>query len=463
MSELAATRPNRAAEPWTLSEASALLAVMLAALVLRLHDFALAPLPADNRDELDWAWSGLTLITRHVPYGWSNLLAYQHSVIFAAAGTRFRLVHPFLDHPPLFSLLVGGWAWLRGARELVDVNVGVIRAVPIALSLLALLLAYMLLRRLFVAAEAMAGSVLLATSPVAVLFARQVEAESLLAIWFLLALLLMTRVVEGETRHRYVVALCVLALVSPFTKITGVALAAAVAGVLITLGRWRAALAVVLAGTIGAGLYVAYGYFFDGLHFFKIVSEWQGRRYGTFGAYEFISAASGLGRAARDGFWVLGWMGLAVLLSRSESRPRALLAWPVLVYAGTVMLLAEDVANYGWFRITVYPVVYGLAGVVAWRTLVRPSAPQLLLVLLLGGATAISALAGSSGHVWQPTAFVLTAMVSVVVLPSLLHSWRPASVPILRIAQGTTALTFLLLVLFNVVESFDLARVYTLV
>ena len=120
-----------------------LVALILAlGLFLRLHDYTQAPKLADNQDELAWTWAGLSLLEDHSPTSWSYLLAYPH--VFAIPepdnGQLLPGVHPWLDHPPLFAVLMGGYAWLAGERHFQDVSVAVIRLPVIMLSLLTLLL-----------------------------------------------------------------------------------------------------------------------------------------------------------------------------------------------------------------------------------------------------------------------------------------------------------------------------------
>ena len=123
--------------------------------------------------------------------------AYQRTLL-VANGTSYRIVHPYFDHPPLFSVLVGGGAWLLGARDLQDVTAAMIRPVAIALSSFSTCLAYVLGRVLPVARACSAAAILIATAPVAVLFGRAVESENLLAPLLLVSLLLAHRLLTGE-------------------------------------------------------------------------------------------------------------------------------------------------------------------------------------------------------------------------------------------------------------------------
>lgn len=457
---------------WARWELPALLAVLALALLLRFDGYTQAPLLSDNQDEMDWAWMGLGLITQGVPYGWTNHTAYPDGVRLRANGTQYVIVHPFLDHPPVFGILVGGAAWLAGARELTDVKVDMIRPVPILCGVLAILLLYLLARRLLGPPAAMAGIVLLATSPAAVLMQRQVEAESLLAPILLGAILLMLRILDGRAGRWTTAGLLGLCLVAPLVKVSGVAVAGVAATVLLTSGRWRLATATLAAGVAGLGLYLLYGALFDWQLFTRILGQSDNRRYGVLGLSEFIAAPagpSGVNHHLRDGWWLLGWLGLGWLLTRGRDIRTQLLVWPALGYGLVMMVFGERLQDYGWFRLTLYPIVYAMAGWIAWEAVRRPSATALLAVLALGTTTATSALlqggnsatrAAYAGS-WVPSAYLLVFITVVFVGPAILAAWHQGQPLMAKLARYTGELALALTVAANVATSLNLATVYT--
>ncbi|MGI8609972.1 MAG: glycosyltransferase family 39 protein [Candidatus Dormibacteria bacterium] len=447
---------------WARWEAAGLAATLLVGALLRLNQYTLAPLPADNQDEVDWTWAGLGILTRGVPYGWSNLHAYGERISVAANGTTFEVAHPFLDHPPLFSIIVGLAAWLQGARQLGDVTISMVRPVPITLGVAALFLTYLLGRRLVGPPAAMAGTVLLATAPAAVLVQRQVEAESLLAPLFLLALIALHRRLSGDLRSRWVAVLLTCCLLAPLAKVSGVAIAGGLAAVLIAAGRWRLAVLTAGAGLLGIAGYFAYGIAYNADLFFKVLAESETHRYGVMGVYQFITASSGPSGAVRhlrDGWWLLGWLGVGAAVGRVRNLGQDLLLWPLAAYAVVIMLAAEGVQDYGWFRVAVYPLVYILAGWLTWVAISRPSALGLVAMIALGGATATTALFGDEGR-WAPSAFVLLAGLVVAVAPALLTGAYPSSRRLSQVARAVAGLALILVVAANVATSAQLDRLY---
>lgn len=450
-----------------------MLAIVLAlAFFLRVQDYAHTPPLTDNQDEVDWAWTGLGLITKGEPYGWSNLRIYQDRLTVRANGTTYQVAHPFLDHPPLFGLTVGGLAWLEGARDLPDVTTAMTRPVPIALGVLSILLLYLLARSLLGPPAAMAGAALMATAPALVLMQRQVEAESMLAPMLLGALLLLRRILGGGPRPWSVALLLLLCFLAPLVKVPGVILAGTALVVLVTRRRWSLGMASLVAGVAGVAAYFLYGALFDWHLFQGVVAESETRRYGVMGVYEFIAAPagpSGAVRHLRDGWWLLGWVMVGWLITRTRDLRHDLLLWPVLGYALVIMLFAEGVQDYGWFRLTVYPLLYALAGVVVWEAIVRPSATALLAALTLGGATATTAwlMAGNSAEraahaqSWAPSAYALLVFLAIAVGPALLSAWRPDSAALRSYARYVAVAALGLVLLANIGTSLSLGLVYS--
>jgi hypothetical protein len=427
---------------------------------LRLHDYTLAPGFLDNADELQFAWAGLTLITSGDSYSWSYFPAYPHVTALPAYGTSFPMVHHWLDHPPGFSLVVGGLAWLFGDRQLLDVTAGQIRLLPIATGSLSIVLAYVLGSRVLGAAPALIGALLLATAPGAVLLSRQVEPECLLAPMLLGVLIVCQRLLDGGPHRALVLLLLALALTAPLLKVPGVALGGIAAAILLVAGRWRLAIAVLGAAAVGLLAYVAYGAWVDWPLFVKIFQLQERNRTGVLPAFDFIADAAGVNRRLRDGWWLLGWIGVGLWLVRGRRSPRELLlAWPLAAYALTIAVMAGEIqtAQYGWYRVILYPEIHLAAGYLVWQAVSRPTLGRLGLVLALGGATAAEF---SLGRPWVPHPVLLGALLVAVLLPVLLAAWRPEP-GWRRLAQVVAGLALAAIVGLNSVESFFLSDIFS--
>ena len=354
--------------------------IILAGLALRLIGYADSPHWLGNLDELAWTWQGQSLIADHRPSSWSYLTAYPHVGTMQVPGLSGTLpyVRDWMDHPPLFGLLVGGWAWLNGETTAQSVTPGVIRLVPIALSAATLALTFLVARRLFNPRVAFVALALLAVSPWAIQESRIVESEALLAPLLLLAVLCTLRyLAHGQRRDLLAVVLC--CSLAPMVKVPGVLFGVAVALILAFNGRRRVGAVMLLTPLVGFGLFAAYGAALDWHQWVATTLGQAGRRQGPpvaglvwLGAWQ---ASLGDRIANLDPLWYLGLLSMIWLAWR---RPFPL--WWVLPLPVVLMVLffsevswwREIRWNAGWYRIPVVPLVYIALGTVTARVRRHP-------------------------------------------------------------------------------------------
>ncbi|MGI8564129.1 MAG: glycosyltransferase family 39 protein [Candidatus Dormibacter sp.] len=434
--------------------------VVLLGLALRLHDYTLAPGFTDNADEVQFTWAGLNLLLHGDAYTWSYFPGYASYTRFDAFGTNYPLVHHWLDHPPLFSYLMGGWALLAGSRDMASTGPEVVRLPPILLSTAAVLLTYLLGRRLLGRWAALVGAALLAVTPAAVLLGREAEPEALLAVLFLLALWAGVLSSEGKAGRWVLPLLLGCCLLAPLAKVSGIAVAGSLAISLLTCGRWRVALAAAAAGAAGLLLWLLYGALIDWQLFLHITQLQAQNRRGVLTGFDLIQSVAGVNRRLRDGWWLLGWMGLAAL-SVGRGRAALFLAWPAIAYAGAIALLAgeQNTQQYGWYKWMVYPEVYLAAGWLAWQAFRRRSLPLTLLLLLTGWATATNWWLGG-GEEWTPAPLLLALLLALPVLAAALAAWRPRP-PYPKAARILIGAALSMALLGSAIQSFGVAALYT--
>jgi 4-amino-4-deoxy-L-arabinose transferase-like glycosyltransferase len=467
---------------WPAWEVLALAVVTGLALVLRLYHVAGAPLLTDNLDEIQFTWAGLNLIQHGDAYTWSFYPGYPAYGSFTAFGVTLPVVHHWMDHPPLFALIMGGWVWLLGVRDMTGFTAFQVRLVPVAFSTLTVPLAYLLGRRFLGWRAAMCGAVLLATAPGAILLGRQAEPESLQAVLLLAALLLTLRVLDGRPGGWTLAGLLLCAAAAPLLKVSGIAIAGICAVILAAGGHWRLAGLVAAAGSAGLLAFAWYGAIVDWRLFERIWGVQAGNRIGVMSAFDFITADAGVNRPLRDGWWLLGWIGLGLLMARpgrrSETdRRRApelraplrrwvaaelFLVWPAAAYAAAILVLAGErqVEQYGWYRVIIYPELYLAAGWLAWEAVSRRSLGLLTLLLVLGGATATNWWLGGPAATWVPNPLLLCLLIAAVLGPALLLLWRRHELTYQRVAAWTAGAALTLIVLGNMVESLRLDRIF---
>ena len=107
-----------------LFKTSVFLLVFVFTFILRAHNYERTP-TSNHLDEMLYAWSGLYLIETGVPVSWSTLDYPKRAEVYKgeinykgeAPKASVTLYKPWLDQPPLFSLIVGYFAHINNADK----------------------------------------------------------------------------------------------------------------------------------------------------------------------------------------------------------------------------------------------------------------------------------------------------------------------------------------------------------
>ena len=450
----------------------ALGAIILLAALVRFDDYALVPFHNETADEYQHAWEGWHLLREGVPAAWSTFPdRYPASSTrdFRWFGDPYVLVRPYFDHPPLFSLPVGLLCALSGARTFLDCTLPVMRVLPILLSLAGIVLLFRLAKA-YGASEraALLATLVYATLPLLVLTHRLVKAESLLALLFMAALLVVRDTLgdrPDETAgtadapgaaprpRRGALVAGRLGAASIWTKATGVVVPAVVA--LSLLARRRRSDAVIVLGLSAAGavLYLAYGVAYDADIFFKVLGAQSTTKWVSMEAFHDLLGGKAVVKWFGRGTYL--WLLLAAVLAAFGRCRRLLL--PIVLYVALLALTADHRVIYGWYRLPLFPFLCVAAGIYLERMLDEadlaiafPFAVTALLSALLYALPEPMAQARS-------TAWLFAAAAVVPFLPRLLTD-RPWAV---RVARGGAALLFVAFLVANLAADARLLAVYS--
>ena len=359
----------------------ALLLLLAGALVMRIPFYDTAPRPADNRDEMEWAWLGQSLIQDHSPSSWSLSPVYpSHVTVTMSDGGTAPYVHDWLDNPPLFGLVVGAAALAAGETTPQSVTSSALRWIPLLLSLVSLTLLFLLAWR-YVRWWALLAGAVYAFSPWNAAASHLVEAETLMAP-MLLGVLLLTPL----RSRRALAGVLLLCFLAPLVKVVGIAVGGTALVVWALQRRWAAAAAAGVAAVAGIATYLLYGIAVNA-SLFNSILHYNASRHSSFitSAREFLGSwRAGLGPLVplHDPLWYVGLVAAALLLLWGR-RFLPLLA-AIAAYTVVMGLTGPDatgeLSRNGWYRITIVPLlavaIACLAGA-TWQTLAhrRRAAP----------------------------------------------------------------------------------------
>jgi hypothetical protein len=442
----------------------AVLCLTVVAAILRFHDYTVAPPPALDGDEMAWTWAGQSLIEDGRPTSWTSLPGYSHVTYQKTTLGVVPIVTPWLDEPPVFALLEGGTALLAGETTRQEANVSAARIPVILLSLISLVLAALLLTRLFGPGIALLGTALLSVSPAITEASRTVESEALLTPLLLGTILLCHHIERGRFGRIAVAALLTVCFIAPLVKPTGLVCAFVAVGLLWSSGRRRLAAAAIGAGALAVVAFALYGALFDWHQFITIIGTNGSRVSGFLNAYSFITSAIPAiagPNPLNDVIWLIGWLGIGYIVLGQREDAKRYLAWPCLAYVIVMVAAASPslASAAAWYRIPVMPFVYGAAAFVIWESIARFNAVAYGLVLAIMATAAFRGL-GSGANPAAPQGTVVAILIIAVVALIVRGAHTTGANAAIRRWRVAVPLALMALILVaNGIQSWSLATV----
>jgi 4-amino-4-deoxy-L-arabinose transferase-like glycosyltransferase len=233
--------------------------ILLISFFLRLWQFDQYPAMGETIDEYAYTWLGQSILSGEPPASWSWFDHYEDVEMMTMAGQTFRLVKPWFDTPPLFSIIPGVMVKAWGAEKIQLPSIRVVRFPMIILGVLNVLLCYLVARALFSEKVGLMAAALYATIPTAVYGSRMVVTENLLITWLLLSILVLLHYLE-KPKSMYLLILGILGGLSLLTKLTGVLVPATIVIWLIKDKRLGDALHVLITSVLVGSLWLIMGW-----------------------------------------------------------------------------------------------------------------------------------------------------------------------------------------------------------
>jgi len=361
----------------------AIILILLLGLLLRVHHYQTAPPHSWTADEFAFAWCGMSLLQDGVPTAWSWLDVYgKVQITFWEDGRHYRMVTPWLDHPPLFALLPGAAALLGGESDSFAVTLTWIRLPSILLGTLSIFLLFLLARDLFGNLAAILSTLIMATAPGLVFLNRLAVSENLIVVLLLASLLLLRRY-RTSGKHIFLYTAAVVAGLASLAKITGFFVVLLLALLLLNDQRRRQALEVLVIGSLVASLYLVYGMLLDPKLFWSLLLEHGGR----FRNFDFLQELLfHRDMLFFDPWFIFGWLVLIpVVRDLDRHRHRMLLVLPPLVYLATLLFTGAQGHFFAWYTIPFFPFLALAAGLFFTRLLDKPDFTGAALAIIFVG------------------------------------------------------------------------------
>jgi 4-amino-4-deoxy-L-arabinose transferase-like glycosyltransferase len=379
---------------------------------LRSFSYATVPHPGEVTDEYAYGWLGLNLIKEKYPISWSSLSSYKSVSLEKInvdslydknpAIPPFPIVKPFFDHPPLFGLITGGYAYLKGARSMVETSVSLLRRPMLKIALLTTILIYLLGTRFYGWKVGLLASLLYSIIPTAVISSRLALMENGLIPLFLGSLLLADFYFTTKKKiYWYLAGLCVF--IAVLFKLSGVSLALTLILAALYFGKKnkRFLITTVLISTIlPLILFIVYGAFFDWQVFLATFVKNSQRFYGA-GAEIFLQAVAQSRlttyRFLTDGWILFGWISLFLLAfsERKKTKGGTLIYFSVISYLTVFLLFGSE--SYGWYKFPFYPFLILAIARLVQKLFEKPNLFVFFSLILLPLGSTVHRLIGVEG------------------------------------------------------------------
>jgi len=330
--------------------------------ILRFHNYDRIPGP-NHAEELLYGWSGIYLWETGVPVSWSSLpypdkyLVFDGPVGSGPMAVPAKLYRPWLDEPPLYSLLSGGMAYLYGDPKTAPLPTSHTRIPSVILGTLTAALIFLVGKRFFSFWVGFTAMVIYGATPLFVFASRLSVPENLTACAVLLVLYFTPDYLKKPRLwFPFLCGLCsaILGLAKP----TGFFLAPLAIFISLLARRPRHIFLTLTLTLTGVLIFVWYGYHYD-WELFKWLVSIQGVRFAGWSGlgHIFTSPAYDIFNFY-DGWYIFCFIfALFFSLQKNHPLPLKLLSvffwfWLlVAVFSGTEQDLLP------WYRYPFFPLL----------------------------------------------------------------------------------------------------------
>lgn len=353
----------------------AFLLVFTFTFILRAHNYDKIPFSGHLEEHL-YAWSGVYLIETGVPVSWSTLDYPKEATIYKGR-VDYRggepmvyvdLQRPWLDEPPLFSLLVGWFAHINNAIKEDVLPSAFIREPLIYIGTLSALMVFVIVRFLSGFWMGVLSMLMYGTIPIFVFSSRMAVPENLIALFLLVIIYLLLKF-QINPKYYYILPIPLLAGIAGLSKPTGYFLLPLAIFLVFSQAFTKKYEKINLSYAIKLCAYmilamvpfviafILYGIYFNADIFWRIVSI-QGFRPVGFSslAWFFISPAYDI-FPLTESWYVFSLLSLAYFLFVPFKNSKDIVIFSTVYWILIVMLSGGEGDLLPWYRYPLFPLL----------------------------------------------------------------------------------------------------------
>jgi len=328
--------------------------ILLLGFFLRSNNLYTWPRLGATFDEYAWVWQGISIIQNHAPTSWSPHPQYARARDITYQHVHFRLVTPYLEHPPLFGLVAGEYALINGVKDMFHVDLQHIRGLALFLGVLSIGFLYLFVREVYGVNIALLSSFLYAVVPSVVVGSRLVENENFFIPGFLFILFLIVKYIKNKNIwfRNGAAIICGLLLLA---KVPWAAATLAVILIFFFLRKYKDTWIFLVIVLPIFSLFFVYGIYFDKDLFFNLWKLQLNRYDIAFNSmFALFTYPILTDRLFVDGWIYFGWIAI-FLLGVKDFRKHMFLLLPLLAYFAIFVYAIPNEPGHGWYRYPMYP------------------------------------------------------------------------------------------------------------
>lgn len=347
----------------------AFLMVLVFTFILRAHNYERVP-TSNHLDEMLYAWSGINLIETGVPVSWSTLPYPDRAEVYKGevnykGGTpkaSVTLYKPWLDEPPLFSLLVGWFAHINGANRNDFIPSSYIRIPMVLISTLTSIFIFLIAKKIGGFWRGTLAMLVYGTVPIMVFASRTAMPETLIAflLTFMVYLLMLF---WQKPNFWYIAPIPVLVGIAGLSKPTGYIL------ILLALyftfaklykidqvkNAFRYCIYLVVATIPFIAAYFLYGMHYDS-EIFKLIYSVQSHRPAGFGSLAWFLITPAVDTAVlKDSWFVFCLVSAIYFIFTAKDNIKRFITISFVFSVAVVMFTGGESDLLAWYRYPSYP------------------------------------------------------------------------------------------------------------
>lgn len=338
-------------------------AVLIFTFILRAHNFDRFPAMGHLEEQM-FAWAGIHLIERGVPRAWTSLDFPERAVVYKGAVSykggdpivHVNLVEPWLEHPPLFSLLVGEFAHLYKADRNGIIPTSFIRTPLIIAALFVSIMIFLVARLVSGFWSGILAMLIYGVTPILVLGSRLAVPENIIALLYIVVIYLLIKF-QLNQKFKFLLVIPLLVGIAGLSKATGFFIIFLAIYVVLIKQKYKYALYLFLAILPFIALFFAYGLHFDQEIFWRINTIQSSRPVGFASlGWFFVSPAFDINELL-DGWFIFLLLSAAFFLFSPLAGLKRFISISFIFWIAVVMFSGGETDLLPWYRYPVYPLL----------------------------------------------------------------------------------------------------------